>query len=89
MERHVRVFFCPDEKATECAFKVEVRGRPSHQRKTFYCGIEQRLAYQAHNLEVGGSNPPPATKWRDSSVGRVGASYALGRWFEPNSRYYK
>lgn len=25
--------------------------------------------------------------WRDSSVGRVGASYALGRWFEPNSRY--
>ena len=24
---------------------------------------------------------------RDSSVGRVDASYALGRWFDPNSRY--
>ena len=30
----------------------------------------------------------PQQTWRDSSVGRVDASYALGRWFDPNSRYY-
>ena len=27
-----------------------------------YCGVEQWPARQAHNLEVGGSNPSPATK---------------------------
>ena len=26
-----------------------------------HCGVEQLVARQAHNLEVGGSNPPPAT----------------------------
>ena len=26
-----------------------------------YCGMEQRLACQAHNLEVEGSSPSPAT----------------------------
>ena len=61
MERHVRVLFCPDEKATECAFKVEVRGRPSHQRKTFLLWDRAVVARQAHNLKVGGSNPSPAT----------------------------
>ena len=25
-------------------------------------GVEQLAAREAHNLEVGGSNPPPATK---------------------------
>ncbi len=47
------------------------------------CGVEQRLARQSHNLEVGGSNPPPAT-----NSGRIhepdrpeyapGASVSLG-----------
>ena len=25
------------------------------------CGMEQWLAFESHNLNVGGSNPPPAT----------------------------
>jgi hypothetical protein len=29
----------------------------------FRRGVEQLVARQAHNLEVGGSNPPPATKF--------------------------
>ena len=27
-----------------------------------YRGVEQLVARKAHNLEVGGSSPPPATK---------------------------
>lgn len=29
-----------------------------------HCGVEQRPARQPHKLEVGGSNPPPATNIR-------------------------
>ena len=37
-----------------------------------HSGIEQLAARQAHNLEVLGSSPSPATKWtRPNSLGRV------------------
>jgi len=26
-----------------------------------YCGLEKRSSRYAHNVEIGGSNPPPAT----------------------------
>lgn len=29
-----------------------------------YCRVEQLVAREAHNLEVGGSNPPPATSFK-------------------------
>gem|GEM_PF-2846735 len=35
-------------------------------RKRKYRGMEQLVARQAHNLEVGGSSPPPATKTKTS-----------------------
>ena len=35
------------------------------------------VARQAHNLKVGGSIPPSATKHRDSSVDRMDALYIL------------
>ena len=34
---------------------------PKHLRCTEYRGIEQLEARRAHNPEVGGSSPPPAT----------------------------
>lgn len=37
-----------------------VRNPPPAQKR--HCGIEQWLAHESHNLKVGGSNPPPATK---------------------------
>ncbi len=42
------------------------------------------VAYKAHNLGVGGSNPSPATKFcGSSSVGRASAFQAESRQFEP------
>ncbi len=35
-------------------------------RARFYCGVEQWLARQAHNLKVAGSNPAPTTRREDS-----------------------
>lgn len=36
------------------------------------CGVEQWLARQTHNLKVGGSNPPSATKKEDEMLIRFG-----------------
>lgn len=33
-----------------------------------HCRVEQLVACQAHNLEVGGSIPPPATKQRICNI---------------------
>lgn len=40
-------------------------------RRTLRRGVEQRLARQAHNLEVAGSSPVPVTKepWTGRKVG--------------------
>ncbi len=42
-------------------------------------GVEQLVARRAHNPEVAGSNPVPATNF---------GSYPEGRWFESTRRYH-
>ena len=37
--------------------------------REFYSGVEQLAARQAHNLEVAGSNPAPATRIRLRNLG--------------------
>ena len=39
-----------------------------------YRGVEQLAARQAHNLEVVGSNPTPATKLPSNFIPRLGSS---------------
>ena len=51
--------------------------RAQKQDSLHQCGVEQRVARLAHNQEVGGSNPLPATNYRDSQR-RVPATNAQG-----------
>ena len=47
------------------------------------------VARKAHNLEVGGSNPSPATISESSSLGRASAFQAEGSRFEPGLSLHK
>ena len=46
------------QMARASALQAEGRGFESH---LLHLWDRAEVAYQAHNLEVGGSNPPPAT----------------------------
>lgn len=48
------------------------------RRVLLNCGIEQRLAHQAHNLGVGGSNPSPATNGTQK-LGRQAVKKGMGQ----------
>ena len=48
--------------------------------------VSGRLGTNLQNLVTGFDSLASHIR-RDSSVGRVDASYALGRWLDPNSRY--
>lgn len=39
---------------------LDTPSAPAYRAPKF-CGVEQLAAREAHNLEVGGSSPPPAT----------------------------
>ena len=43
-------------------FALAFKKNRSHDHLTIHRGVEQLAARRAHNPEVGGSSPPPATK---------------------------
>ena len=57
-----------------------------------YRGVEQLVARRAHNPEVGGSSPPPATrkKYRNQSIAVLFCFFQRNIWMPPASgRGYK
>ena len=59
---------------------VPVRPRSPAPR---FRGVEQLVARRAHNPEVAGSNPVPATKWSRGVVVNMPACHAGDRRFDP------
>ena len=57
---------CIDEGAFAGFEKLFVKSKIISNFAFQYRGIEQLVARRAHNPEVGGSSPPPATKRRDN-----------------------
>ena len=57
-----------------------------HLRKVYkYRGVEQLVARRAHNPEVEGSSPSPATKKEpiiDTIVSVIGSFFMSGYWLE-------
>ena len=49
-------------KREKINFTLDDKGKIGYCPDTFHRGIEQLAARQAHNLEVAGSSPAPATK---------------------------
>ena len=45
---------------------------------SFIAGWSSPVARQAHNLKVGGSNPPPATSWKRAAC--YGGSFNFKMW---------
>ena len=69
----------------------------TQERATKYRGVEQMVARRAHNPEVGGSSPSPATIWLPTGaifggvaqLARAFGSYPECHVFESHRRYHK
>ena len=59
--------FLDNVRSEETAADEADEDAPLFQLITLYRGVEQLAARRAHNPEVGGSSPPPATKQKSSS----------------------
>ena len=68
---------------------VPVRVRsPAPSGFSEYRGVEQLAARRAHNPEVAGSSPAPATKHGGvAQLARACGSYPQCRWFDSTRRY--